>query len=230
MRNLTAQDSGQEEVRVESFSECVDAGYPVMESYPRQCRTPSGEVFVEDIGNELEKADLIRISSPRPNVEISSPLVVEGEARGYWFFEADFPVRLYDSEGREVAVAIAEAQGDWMTEDFVAYRAELEFDKPATSTGILVLEKDNPSGLSENADELRVPVRFNPDTAEYGEISTCIITGCSGQICAEEEVATTCEYQPEYACYKNATCERQANGECGWTLTGELAQCLGIAL
>ena len=34
-----------------NFEECVAAGYPVMESYPRQCRTPDGKVFVEQINN-----------------------------------------------------------------------------------------------------------------------------------------------------------------------------------
>ncbi len=33
-----------------SFEECVAAGYPVMESYPRQCRTSDGQTFVEYIG------------------------------------------------------------------------------------------------------------------------------------------------------------------------------------
>lgn len=34
---------------IDSFDECVAAGYPVMESYPRQCRVPDGDVFVEII-------------------------------------------------------------------------------------------------------------------------------------------------------------------------------------
>ncbi len=34
---------------VSSFAECEALGYPVMESYPRQCRTPEGETFTEDI-------------------------------------------------------------------------------------------------------------------------------------------------------------------------------------
>lgn len=54
----------------------------------------------------------------------------------------------------------------------------------------------------------------------------CIITGCSKQICDEMEVATTCEYLSEYACYETARCERQSNNECGWTQTEELKQCL----
>jgi len=32
-----------------SFEECVAAGYPVMESYPRQCRVPGGPTFTEKI-------------------------------------------------------------------------------------------------------------------------------------------------------------------------------------
>ena len=115
----------------------------------------------EDIGNELEKADLIRIFTPRPNQTIHSPLVVQGEARGTWFFEASFPVRLFDGNGKEISLGIAQAQDEWMTESFVPFKTELTFENPATATGTLVLEKDNPSGLPEHADELRVPIRFD---------------------------------------------------------------------
>jgi hypothetical protein len=54
----------------------------------------------------------------------------------------------------------------------------------------------------------------------------CIRTGCSGQVCADHSVITTCEYRAEYACYKSATCTRQADGACGWTMTSELKSCL----
>jgi hypothetical protein len=54
----------------------------------------------------------------------------------------------------------------------------------------------------------------------------CKPTGCSGIVCGDEEVMTTCEYRPEYACYKNATCARQGDGACGWTKTPELDACL----
>ncbi|MFH1820727.1 MAG: Gmad2 immunoglobulin-like domain-containing protein [Candidatus Nealsonbacteria bacterium] len=144
---------------VNSFEECVAVGHPVMESYPRQCRAKD-KTFTEYIGNELEKMDLIRINSPRPNQLIQSPLVIEGEARGYWFFEADFPVRLYDDKGQELGTAIAHALSEWMTEDFIGFQVELNFSIPVGEKGTLVLEKDNPSGLQEYADELLVPVRF----------------------------------------------------------------------
>jgi len=61
--------------------------------------------------------------------------------------------------------------------------------------------------------------------AEAG-LKPCIRTGCSSQICSDHDVITTCEYKPEYECYKKATCERQANGDCGFTKTKELTDCL----
>lgn len=149
--------------KVLSFEDCVKTGGVVMESYPRQCRTSDGKAFTEYIGNELEKQDLIRIDSPRPNVTVNSPLTVTGEARGYWFFEASFPIRIYDANGKELGWAIAQAQDEWMTEDFVPFRASLVFEKPTTATGLLILEKDNPSGLSENDDKLEVPVVFGKE-------------------------------------------------------------------
>lgn len=114
----------------------------------------------EEKGNALEKYHLIRVSSPQSNAVIQSPVLVEGKARGAWFFEADFPVRVLDTEGRELGVGIAHALSDWMTEDFVLFQVQVSFTKPLTPTGFVVLEKDNPSGLSEHADELRIPVRF----------------------------------------------------------------------
>ena len=59
-----------------------------------------------------------------------------------------------------------------------------------------------------------------------GNKKPCFKTGCSGQVCADEEVVTTCEYRAEYECYKRARCERQASGECGFTDTPELRRCL----
>lgn len=43
----------QSNVEIIDFKSCVEAGFPVMESYPRQCRGPSGEVFVEEIEDEI---------------------------------------------------------------------------------------------------------------------------------------------------------------------------------
>jgi hypothetical protein len=157
---------------INNFEECVSTGYPVLESYPRQCKTPDGKAFTEDIGNELEKSDLIKIDNPRPNQIIESPLFVKGEARGNWYFEASFPVKLFDDNGFLLGLTIAQAQDDWMTEDFVPFSAILPFAVSSTPKGRLVLEKDNPSGLPEHADELIIPVYFK----EAPEISQEFMT------------------------------------------------------
>lgn len=98
---------------VTNFDECAAAGYPIMESYPEQCRTPDGKTFTRQI-----------------------------------------------------------------------------------------------------------PLQENP-------APTCFIGGCSNQICSDQPgVVSTCEYKEEYACYTTARCERQTDGQCGWTQTTELTSCL----
>lgn len=106
-------------------------------------------------------SDQIKVTKPTPNQVLENPLIIEGEATGTWFFEATFPVKLLDANGNIVATHFAQAQGEWMTEDFVPFKAQIEFKKPDTDTGILILEKDNPSGLPENAAKIEIPVRFN---------------------------------------------------------------------
>ncbi len=54
----------------------------------------------------------------------------------------------------------------------------------------------------------------------------CVRTGCSGQICADSHRISTCEFRPEYACYRSAACERGADGQCGFRQTPELAACI----
>jgi len=119
---LKLQKQPRAGVSVNNFEECIAKGYPVLESYPRQCRTPDGKTFIEDIGNELEKQNLIRVSKPRPNEIVESPLK----------------------------------------------SATLPFAVPSASKGKLILEKDNPSGLPEHADELIIPVYFKeaPETSQ----------------------------------------------------------------
>jgi hypothetical protein len=145
---------------VSSFEECAKAGYPILQTYPRGCKDSAGKTFTEDIGNAIAKLDVIHLSTPRPNDLVKSPLKVIGEARGYWFFEASFPVKLLDGNGRELGIGIAQAKSDWMTENFVAFEVNLEFQTSTTKKGTLVLKRDNPSGLPQNDDELTIPVSF----------------------------------------------------------------------
>jgi hypothetical protein len=104
--------------------------------------------------------DRIHVTVPLPGVKVASPLMVRGEARGTWYFEASFPVRVRDANGKELVATSAQAKGEWMTTEFVPFEVTLNFAKPTTRTGTLILEKDNPSGLPEHAAQIEIPVAF----------------------------------------------------------------------
>jgi len=119
----------------------------------------SGQQSSSDIPN-AQKDDLIWVDYPLPNHPVQSPLTITGKARGNWFFEASFPVKLFDAHNNIIAQSPARAQGSWMTTDYVPFTVTLTFPKPSTATGMIILEKDNPSGLPANANELHLPVTF----------------------------------------------------------------------
>lgn len=106
------------------------------------------------------KTDLIKVESLHAGDSVQSPLVVSGQARGNWFFEASFPIKILDKDGNVVGQGHAEAQGEWMTENFVPWKATISFIAPASGKGEVVFMKDNPSGLPEHDAEVRVPVTF----------------------------------------------------------------------
>jgi len=107
---------------------------------------------------EISPSGLIKVTSPRANQTVQSPLVVKGEAKGFWFFEASFPAKILDESGNILGWGIAQAKADWMTEEFVPFEVKIDFESPQTQKGVLVLIKDNPSGLPENDDEFRMPI------------------------------------------------------------------------
>lgn len=103
----------------------------------------------------------LRNVSVKPGDLVTSPLTVTGEART-WYFEGSFPVKLLGGGGVVLAQVPAQALSDWMTTEFVPFKATLEFSALTTATGTLVLKNDNPSGLPEKDEWVRVPVRFIP--------------------------------------------------------------------
>ena len=107
--------------------------------------------------------------------------------------------------------------------------------------GVIVTGRDvvvtGPGGRSFELRATQVYVRSKRDSSSTkpgtgstnpgtGSMKPCFKTGCSSQVCSDEPVATTCEFRPEYACYQKAVCERQADGNCGFTKTRELTECL----
>lgn len=109
------------------------------------------------------KKDLIVLTSPKPGSRITSPITLTGKARGYWFFEASFPVTVVNWDGLIIGEGVAQADGEWMTEDFVPFTATVNFTidpKTPYNRGALILKKDNPSGDPSRDDALEVPIQF----------------------------------------------------------------------
>lgn len=46
---VTRDDEALDDEEIISFQECVDAGHPVLETFPRICKLPSGKTFVEEV-------------------------------------------------------------------------------------------------------------------------------------------------------------------------------------
>ncbi len=105
-------------------------------------------------------ADDVKDLNIQPGGKITSPFNLTGSASG-WYFEASFPVQLKDAQGNVIAQGPAQAQGDWMTSDFVPFKITLTLPaQPAGSKGTFVLHNDNASGLPENDKSIEVPVTF----------------------------------------------------------------------
>jgi hypothetical protein len=121
---------------------------------------------------KTEKQDVqnpnVKNISVNQGQEVKSPLSIEGEAKGNWFFEASFPIKILDEQGNVLGNSFAAAQSDWMTEDFVPFKGEISFNSEKEQKGFLVLQKDNPSDLPEFDEEIIIPVFLKP--TEYIKI------------------------------------------------------------
>lgn len=116
----------------------------------------------------------IVVTSPTEGDTINSPITVKGMARGFWFFEATFPIMLTDWDGKIIAEGYASAEGNWMTEEFVPFTGTLVFTNPAQTVsdrGTLIIQKANASGLPEHDDAIEI-------TVKYGDESLALIQSC----------------------------------------------------
>jgi hypothetical protein len=95
-------------------------------------------------------SDLIQVELPFPGAVTGKEFSVIGKARGVWFFEASFPVEVLDKDGKTLFIGPAQAQGEWMTENFVPFKIDIKIPQSYIGPATLVLRKDNPSGMAEH--------------------------------------------------------------------------------
>jgi hypothetical protein len=117
--------------------------------------------------------DSAQVKSPIPSMsplitniksgqKIESPLIIKGTVPPGWMFEGVFPIKLLNSKGLVIATGQAKENipGSWQSGVSAGFTANLNFDSPASGSGKIRLENDNPSGLPENSKKFDLSVSF----------------------------------------------------------------------
>lgn len=123
-------------------------------------KTISPTEIIESGGKQDTIDKLLKVKIPVPHQLISSPQKLEGQARGYWYFEGNAQVELLDGNKNTLTETYIEATDHWMTEDWVPFKGNIKFPEPATEDGYVIFHRANPSGLEENAMSDTIKVRF----------------------------------------------------------------------
>lgn len=135
---------------------------------------PKNDAPAQVVADKLIRPE-IEVDSPLLGAVIASPLVVKGKARGNWYFEASFPIKIFDENGNILAAIPAQAKSDWMTEDFVPFEAVLSFSSSGAKNGRLVLQNDNPSGDPAKDKFYEIPVVFSSAASTSASSSEMIV-------------------------------------------------------
>jgi hypothetical protein len=130
----------------------------------------SSPMSTETAQTEASKTDLqktpapkplharIVMSQPRNGAHVGPTFSIEGKAPGNWFFEGSAPFLVRTETGEKIAQGTIRAQGEWMTENLVDFAGDVSITGEYRGSAILVLIKDNPSGLPEQDDALEIPL------------------------------------------------------------------------
>ncbi len=148
--------------KVASFDECVDAGFAVTDALPSRCLDAEGTVHTEYVGNIVEMMDVIRITKPKRNTVVISPVIVEGEVLDAWFLNGTFTATLVDARGAILGTSKVESQPGVRTGGFTRFSTKLDWNTSISKEvhGTLFLQKNVRSVGSRR--ELQVPILLRP--------------------------------------------------------------------
>lgn len=105
-------------------------------------------------------ADLIAVSSPAIGASVNKKFTIEGKARGPWYFEASFPIEILGRDFKPIAKSTATAVGEWMTNNFVPFKGQIEVPASYSGDAIMVFQRDNPSGDTNKAAYIYFPINI----------------------------------------------------------------------
>jgi hypothetical protein len=118
---------------------------------------------------ESQKGEELVIYKPEDKDEVGCSVEIEGEVSGGWYFEGDFPIKIVDTDDKELVSGVATAQGEWMTEEKVRFQAKLDCPDCSKGKATIVFVKDDPSGLPENEDTAELSIVLSQDCASQDD-------------------------------------------------------------
>jgi hypothetical protein len=117
---------------------------------------------VQDVLDEVvydnATPDLIVVADPTPHEKTGQVIPVVGKARGGWFFEGSFPVEVRDMKGTVLGSGAASTKEDSLTNNFISFSAQIKVSPTYTGPAMVVLKRDNPSGLEANEASIEIPI------------------------------------------------------------------------
>lgn len=126
---------------------------------------PKETVVEEEEGYKTKKGVSFELTSPTPNSEVPCEFTLAGKMPREWFFESSFPYSII-IDGREVLTGAAQSKDDYTEQEILTFSEYVVCRESCLGDGEIVLKNANPSGLEENHDEYRFPVKFT---------STCLV-------------------------------------------------------
>lgn len=92
-----------------------------------------------------------------PIVPVSSEITYTNTSSDMITVELPFPRAVTGKDGNHLTQGIAQARGEWMTTEFVPFKADIKIPESYIGPATLILKKDNPSGLLEHDASISFP-------------------------------------------------------------------------
>ncbi|MBI2011407.1 hypothetical protein HYS91_01430 [Candidatus Daviesbacteria bacterium] len=124
---------------INSFEECVKAGNPVLESYPRQCKSKDGKSFTEQLSEEEQE-------KLKPPVDISDWKIYTNDK---WSYRISYPSNwnIYDSDADNIRFDSEQTENTFKAGVNEAPTYSIKISVIAKSADISSLEEAKKYGL-----------------------------------------------------------------------------------
>ncbi len=146
----------------DSFEECMTAGYPIMESYPRRCAVPGGETFTENVSSagsqssdDTQASVNIIVTSPLEGQLVGKSFKITGEAR---VFENTVRYRV-SGENDAVLIDTYTTANSLDIGQFGPFEITVDASAVSGKEGVIEVFQDSAQDGSE-IDKVTIHVRF----------------------------------------------------------------------